>query len=163
MLRWGLFLTVPTKKNVGPIRDPGCRKNGATREPPGEKKADHKETQVEGEPSLSPAIMATFLWDLPREQFMNLARSTPHPCAALMEECYRSDEWFDILERRELRQWAILEHRAVLTYTRDHVKRSRDPIEALAADRRLALQLIGVYEDTDDESLWWRKRARTTW
>ena len=81
-----------------------------------------------------------------------------------MEECYRTDEWFDILERRELRQWAILEHRAVLTYDRDHrdyVKRYRNPIEALAADRRNALQLIGVSEDIDDESFWRRKRART--
>ena len=77
---------------------------------------------------------------------MVIARFTPYPCATLMEECYRSDEWFDILERRELRQWAILEHRAVLAYSRDHMKRYRDPIEVLAADRRHALQLIGVYE-----------------
>ena len=108
--------------------------------------------------------MATFLRDLPREQFMNLARSTPHPCAALMEECYRSDEWFNILERRELFQWGMLERRANLAWDRDHrdyVKRYRDPIDALAADRRNALQLIGVYEDIDDESLWRRKRART--
>ena len=108
--------------------------------------------------------MAMFLWDLPTEQFMNIVRSTPHPCAALMEECYRSDEWFDILGRRELRQWGILERRANLAWDRDHrdyVKRHRDPIEALAADRRNALQLIGVYEDIDDESLWRRKRARS--
>ena len=108
--------------------------------------------------------MATFLRDLPTELFMNIVRFTPHPCAALMEECYRSDEWFDILERRELRQWGILEHRAVLAYDRDHrdyVERYRDPTEALAADRRNALQHLGVYEDTDDESLWRRKRART--
>ena len=127
-------------------------------------KAGHKKTQVEGEPSLSPAIMAVFLWDLPMEQFMKLARSTPHPCAALMEECYRSDEWFNILERRELFQWGMLERRANLAWDRDHrdyVKRYRDPIDALAADRRNALQLIGVYEDIDDESLWRRKRART--
>ena len=105
--------------------------------------------------------MATFLRDLPTELFMVIARFTPHPCAALMKECYRSDEWFDILERRELRQWAILEHRAVLAYDRGHMKRYRDPIEALAADRRNALQLIGVCEDVDDESLCRRKRART--
>ena len=107
--------------------------------------------------------MATLLRDLPTELVMIIVRFTPHPCAALMEECYRSDEWFDILERRELRQWGILEHRAVLTYDRGHIKRHRDPIEALAAGRRNALQHIGVYADTDDESLWWRKRARTTW
>ena len=94
---------------------------------------------------------------------MVIARFTPHPCAALMEECYRSDACYDIPERRELRQWGILEYRAVLAYDRDNMKRHRDPIEALAADRRLALQLIGVYGDTDDESLWWCKRAGTTW
>jgi hypothetical protein len=108
--------------------------------------------------------MARFLRDLPTELLMIIARFTPHPCAALMEECYRSDEWFDILERRELRQWGILEQRANLAWDRDHrdyVKRYRDPIEALAADRRNALQLIGVSEDVDDESLWRCKRART--
>ena len=131
---------------------------------PWRKKADHKKTQVEGEPSLSPAITATFFRDLPTELLMNIARFTPHPCAALMEEFYRSDGWFDVLERRELRQWGIMEQRATLAWDRDHrdyVKRYRDPIEALAADRRNALQLIGVYEDIDDESLWRRKRARS--
>ena len=143
---------------------PGVEKMVRPGNPLGEKNADHKKTQVEGEPSLSPAIMATFLWDLPREQFMIIARFTPHPCVALMEEFYRSDEWFDVLERRELRHWGILEHRAALAWDRDHrdyTKRYRDPIEAFAADRRNALQLIGVYEDIDDESLWRRKRART--
>ena len=131
---------------------------------PGEnKKAGHKKTQVEGEPSLSPT-MATFFRDLPTELLMNIARFTPHPCAALMEECYRSDKWFDILERRELWQWGIMQQRATLAWDRNHrdyVKRYRDPIEALAADRRNALQLIGVCEDIDDESLWRRKRARS--
>ena len=95
---------------------------------------------------------------------MIIARFTVHPCAALIEESCRSDEWFDILERRELRQWGILEHRANLAWDRDHrdyAKRYRDPIDALAADRQNALQFIGVYEDIDDESLWRRKRART--
>ena len=105
--------------------------------------------------------MATFLRHLPTELLMVIARFTPHPCAALMEECYRSDAWCDILEHRELRQWGILQYHAEISYGRACVKRCRDPIEALAADRRNALQLLGVSEDVDDESLWRRKRART--
>ena len=108
--------------------------------------------------------MATFFRNRPTELLMDFARFTPHPCAALMEDFYRSDEWFDVPERRELFQWGIMEQRATLAWDRDHrdyVKQYRDPIEALAADRRNALQLIGVYEDVDDESLWRRKRART--
>ena len=147
-------------------KPPGDKKQWCDQGVPPAKKPDHKKIQVEGEPSLSPAIMATFLRDLPTELLMVIARFTPHPCAALMEQFYRSDEWFDILERRELRQWGILEHRAALAWGRDHrgyTKRYRDPIEALAADRRIALQLIGVHEDIDDENLWRRKRARTGW
>ena len=105
--------------------------------------------------------MATFLRDLPTELLIIIARFTPHPCAALMEECYRSDAWYDILERREFRQWGILQYRGELSYGRACMKRYRDPIEALAVDRRDVLQLIGVCADTDDESLWSRKRART--
>ena len=62
--------------------------------------------------------MATFFRDLPTELLMVIARFTPHPCAALMEECYRSDAWYDILERREFRQWGILQYRAELSYGR---------------------------------------------
>ena len=141
---------------------PGVEKMVRPGSLPGGKKADHKKTQVEGEPSLSPAIMATFFRNRPTELLMDFARFTPHPCAALMEDFYRSDEWFDVLERRELFQWGIMEQRATLAWDRDHrgyVKRYRDPIEALAADRRNALQLLGVYEDVDDESLGRRKRS----
>ena len=130
--------------------------------PWGKKESAHKKTQSRASPPCPQRSWRRSFGISPL--FTNIVRSTPHPCAALMEECYRSDEWFDILERRELRQWGILEHRAALAWDRDHrdyVKRYRDPIEALAADRRNALQLIGVYEDIDDESLWRRKRARS--
>ena len=42
--------------------------------------------------------------DLPGEAIMHIARLTPHPCAKIMEDFYRSDEWFDWLEKFEFQR-----------------------------------------------------------
>ena len=105
--------------------------------------------------------MATLMQDLPRELHMSIMRCTPHPRAALVKEFYRSDAWEDMLERRNFARWEWSYHCDKLSYDRAKRKLSRDPIEALAADRRTALRILSVYADTDDESLWSRKRART--
>ena len=78
--------------------------------------------------------MATLMQDLPRELHMSIMRCTPHPCAALVKEFYRSDAWEDFLERRNFARWECPYHRGELSYDRAKRKLSRDAIEALAAD-----------------------------
>ena len=42
--------------------------------------------------------------DPPGESVLLIARFTPHPCAEIMQGCSRGDEWFDWLEKFDLRR-----------------------------------------------------------
>ena len=75
---------------------------------------------------------------------MLIAQSTPHPCAVIMQELYEGDERF---ERWEMRRFQLRMHAAELSHDRDLRKRPRDPLEALALERRDSLKYLGVYED----------------
>ena len=104
------------------------------------------------------------LQELPTELHMSALRFTPHPCAALMHELYRSDAWEDLLERRHFARWGFPGFgRRELSHARASRELRGDPVEALAEDRRTVLKLLSVYADTDDERLWSHKRARTDW
>ena len=87
------------------------------------------------------------IYDLPAEALMLIAQSTPHPCAVIMQELYEGDEWFDWLERWEMRRFQLRMHAAELSYDRRFRKRPRDPLEELALERRDSLKYLGVYED----------------
>ena len=89
----------------------------------------------------------TAIHDLPAEALMLIAQSTPHPCAVIMQELYEGDEWFDWLERWEMRRFQLRMRAAEFAYERDYRKRCRDPVDELALERRASLQYMGVYED----------------
>ena len=38
------------------------------------------------------------------ESVLLIARFTPHPCAEIMQDCFRGDEWFNWLEKFEFRR-----------------------------------------------------------
>ena len=84
--------------------------------------------------------------DLPPEALMLIAQSTPHPCAVIMQDLYQDDKWFDWLERRETARFQLRMRAGELSYEREHRKRPRDPLEALALERRTSLKYLGVYE-----------------
>ena len=77
---------------------------------------------------------------------MLIAQSTPRPCAVIMQDLYQDDKWFDWLERRETARFQLRMHAGELSYEREHRKRPRDPLEALALERRTSLKYLGVYE-----------------
>ena len=89
------------------------------------------------------------IYDLPADALMRIAQFTPHPCAQIMQELYEG-EWFDWLERWEMLRFQLRMHAAELSYDRDR-KRPRDPLEALALERRGSLKYLGVYVDEIEE------------
>jgi hypothetical protein len=87
------------------------------------------------------------IYDLPAEALMRIAQYTPHPCAQLMQDLYEDECWFNWLERFELQRFELKIHAAELAFDRSFRKRSRDPLEELALERRDSLKYLGVYED----------------
>ena len=59
------------------------------------------------------------------ESVLLIARFTPHPLAEIMQDCFRGDEWFDWLEKFELRR----EHEEFLAieeaYAREEERRAK--------------------------------------
>ena len=86
------------------------------------------------------------IYDLPAEALMRIAQFTPHPCAQIMQELYEG-EWFDWLERWEMRRFQLRMRAAEFAYERDYRKRCRDPVDELALERRASLKHMGVHED----------------
>ena len=57
-----------------------------------------------------PTGAMTAIYNLPAEALMRIAQFTPHPCAQIMQELYEGDEWFDWLERWEMRRFQLRMH-----------------------------------------------------
>ena len=51
--------------------------------------------------------MTTLLTDLPVELFMRVVRFTPHPCAAILREYVYTDDWCELVERRNVFRWEL--------------------------------------------------------
>ena len=140
------------RTNAGPRVSNKMVRPGST--PCENKKADHKKTQVEGARALPVSTMATLMQDLPRELHLAIMRYTPHPCAALMRDVYRTGRWRLMESRRRIAVGDLCSNQWRLEEDRHRASKHDDPVAALAADRYAALKWLTVYSDADTRSLW---------
>ena len=85
---------------------------------------------------------------------MRVVRFTPHPCAAILREYTYADEWCELVERRNVFRWELNNYKDELAKVRSVRKVCRDPVDALAADRRTVLRYLSVHPDEEMKSLW---------
>ena len=156
------------KKMSDQYGTPGVKKMVRPGSLPGEnKKQTIRKPNRGGE--LSVSTMATLMQDLPRELHLAIMRYTPHPCAALMRDFYRTERWRLIESRRRIATGDLCANQWRVEEDRHRATKHNDPVAALAADRYAALKWLTVYSDADTRSLWtcrcsrcprcWRRRG----